>query len=92
MNIKYKNYYAEDIDGRFDLFEERDWVANKDGKEYKKGDKYKKMVVMGYGYRFENLLRKIVDLELSKQRKVVSVQEYIGEFKRVSDVLKHTLK
>ena len=67
MEIKYKNYLAKEVDGKFDLIQKRKVVAEKDSQSHKKGDKYKVETIIAYSISFQRLLEKLVQLELAKK-------------------------
>ena len=92
MTIEYKDYKAVCNDSRFDLYQVKTMVAEKDTKKFKKGDTYEKEITIGYGYSFESLLRRIVEAELERKHKVITIREYIEEFGKEMKKLKKTLE
>lgn len=81
MKLFYKDYIAEADGDRFNLFETVTVTAKKDGKKFKKGDKYEDMKPISYGHTYESLVRKIASLESAKG-KDCSLGEYVVIFKR----------
>lgn len=83
MEISYKDYRivpCENAPGRFDLNEIV--VRNK-----KDGGSYESFNNHGYGMSFEKCLSDIVSIELRRKQGVVSIGEYIKEFKEVSGII-----
>lgn len=92
MKLTYKNYIAKSDGDRFNLTQIKHLTAKEDGKKYKKGEKYTTEVLIGYGYYFENLLKKIITLELSNGENTLSIAEYIDEYKSLLEQIKTALK
>lgn len=94
MELKYKNYraVANPVPGtRFDLFETRTVRAEKDTKTKTKDKLYSSEHTVGYSYTFESMLKKIAQLEVSKNENIHTIQGYIVELKRVVEDLKQVL-
>ena len=90
MKLTYKNYTAEEEEGRFNLYKDVEMKATKDTERLKKGDEYTNRVLIGYGFTFERLLKRITESELST-RKDMTLHGYIYNFKAVLDDLRNTL-
>ena len=91
MEIKYKNYTAKESDGRFDLSFTTKIKAKEDTIHRKKGDEYEIETVVGFGYTFETLIRRIIENELSQNNEVMSLKEYINEFKELKNEITNIL-
>ena len=80
--IIYKNYILERstpyfVRDRFDIYERR-------------GAKKAKALI-GYAYRFEQALDKLVRLELADRKDVVTLKDYCREFNKAKDEIKNLL-
>ena len=84
MKLKFKKYIAEEDNGRFNL--SKLVVATS-----KKGERYETLSVIGYGYTFERLLRRMAE-DIVSEKDIHTIKEYIEEFKVVIDELKNTLE
>jgi len=67
MNLTFKNYIAESDEDRFNLYKTKTVTATKDSEKHKTGDKYEINVLIGYGYTFESLLKRITYDMLSEK-------------------------
>ena len=76
MELKYKNYIARSEGDRFNLTEIRN-LQKKDGTPTDRE------TVIGYSYRFENMVKNIVDLEVAKNEDVTTLQGYIKAWKEI---------
>lgn len=85
MDLTYKNYIAYSEGDRFNLYEKVMAIAKSDTKNHKKGDKYETEVLIGYGYKYENLVRRIATEELHKDNVIIPLGDYVTLF---NDVLK----
>jgi len=75
MELYYGNYIIEEEKGRFNLYEKRE----------------KSNIVIGYGYTFERMLRRLTH-ELVAKKDITTIRGYIDEFKCVLDEIENTLK
>jgi len=90
MKLIYKNYIAEEENGRFNLYKDVTMVATKDSKNHKKGDEYVGTVTIGYGYTFERLLRRMAE-DIVGEKDISTLNGYIEEFRCVIDELENVL-
>ena len=82
--FRYKNYLiyvAKYVRDRFDIFEERP--------NPKTGKKSKKLV--GYGYRFEDMIEKLCR-DIISAKDMVTFKDYVTEFKREKAEIQQILK
>ena len=84
MNLKYKNYIAYSEGDRFNLYEIKEMVAQKETKNHSIGDKYNSEMLIGYGYTYDGLVRRIASQELNNMEITLELGEYVSAF---SDVL-----
>ena len=83
LKMKFKDYVVspcENAKDRFDLFRE---VKNKKGKDSLK--------VIGYGYSFNDALLRIAAEETSEKTDIVTLQEYVREYKNTATYIKQAL-
>ena len=78
---KYLMYVSDNCKDRFDIFEEMTVKAT--------GKKSKKLV--GYGYRFEEVLEKLARV-ISSSGKLLELKDYVTEFKKAKTELLNVLK
>ena len=90
MELTYKNYRAVSEGDRFNLYRMVEVTAKKDTINYKKGEVYDQEVLLGYGYTYEGLCRRIATEELSLRNEVLPLRDYVGEFRGVLETI--TLK
>ena len=91
MNTTYKNYIEKASDNRFDLYEKKQIVLEKDTTKGKVGDTVESEVLIGYGFSFDRMIYRIVTLELSKNKSTVDFKQYISEFKKLKNELTEIL-
>ena len=84
MKLKFKKYIAEEDNGRFNLSKLVMATSIK-------GERYETLSVIGYGYTFERLLRRMAE-DIVSEKDIHTIKEYIDEFKDVIDELKNTLE
>ena len=92
MELKYKNYKILPENGRFNLFEIKATTIKKNTTKYKKGDKVKIINFIGYGFTFENLLKRIITNELEKKKEIITLKQYIDTFKEELEIINNILK
>ena len=92
MNIEYKNYILEqDSNGRFDLKQKVE--RNKlDENKNQTGEKYSSVKDLAYSMTFENIIKRILLLELYKNRKTVDLKKFLTEYKKEKEELLQTIK
>ena len=90
MELTYKNYRAVSEGDRFNLYRTMRVTAKKDTVNYKKGEVYDQEALLGYGYTYEGLCRRIATEELSLRNDVLPLRDYVGEFRGVLETI--TLK
>jgi len=91
MKLTFKNYTAISDGDRFDLYKTKTVTATEKSKEHKAGDKYETTILIGYGYTFESLLKRITADTLS-EKDTMTIVEYIKEFKVIVNEISNTLK
>jgi polyhydroxyalkanoate synthesis regulator phasin len=82
--LRYKNYVmfvSDCCKDRFDLYEE--FTREKTGEKAKK--------VIGYAYRFEEMIEKIVRVSVA-DKDVATLKDYVDEFKKELADIKNILK
>jgi len=84
-NLKYKNYILKPEGTTFNLYEVR--VPQKT----KKTKKDFIEVLIGYNYSFEGVVKKMILLEIVKDEKITTLQDYLREFKRLNRELKEII-
>lgn len=89
MEIRYKNYRiipTEAAPGNFDLQEIVTRKSKADNSEYEGfNDK-------GYGMKFDSCINKIIHIELMKKNEILTLQEFLREFKKESEQLNQELQ
>ncbi|MFA5582750.1 MAG: hypothetical protein WDA09_00935 [Bacteriovoracaceae bacterium] len=89
MEISYKEYRmvpSENAPGKFDLNEIVERKTKGTGQLYQSFNNH------GYGMSLERCMIYIITLELNKKKSVVSIGEYIKEFKEERDVIISEIK
>jgi hypothetical protein len=92
MEIKYKNYTAKEADGRFDLYVTKKLKAKADTKNLKQGEEYDFEDCLGYGFSFESMALRIISYEIAENNDVLTIQEYIEQFKKIKEEVFNVLK
>ena len=90
MNLTFKNYTAEEENGRFNLYKAEMVTAAKDSDTRKKGEKYEVNKVIGYSYTFESMLKRMAT-DMTAQKDITTIREYIDEFKKVLEKIENAL-
>jgi len=85
MDIKYKNFTLKpDGLGRFDLFEYKEGIYNRTVTKGRaictKGDAYETNNNIAYSISLHTAIKMIIQLELQKDSRVVTLREYLDEF------------
>ena len=79
MQITYKDYVlipADVCKDRFDLYKKGVYeTGNNIGKD--------KQTIIGYGYRFEDAIEKIIRLEVANNESVTTLREYVTEYRQL---------
>jgi len=89
MKLFFKNYIAEEEQGRFNLYKDVDMIATRDTPNYEKGEEYVDKQLIGYGYTFERLMRRMAE-DIVAQSDVTTLRGYIDEFNKVIDSINLT--
>ena len=92
MKLTYKNYICKEIEGRFDLWELKTLTAPETTTNLKKGQVYQKEFIIGYAFKFENLLQRIVELEIKSRCSTLTLKEYIIRYKEILNEITNILK
>jgi hypothetical protein len=85
MNIIFENYKLEPEDTRFNLYK-TETRKDKDGNPKEVTD------ILGYAMPFENCLKCIAHDKLSENNQDLSIQEFIKQYKEISNTLLNSLK
>lgn len=87
MKLTYENYVAYSDDGRFNLYKIVMAKAEKDSEIRKKGEKYESESLVGYGYTFETLVKRIITDVVISNEDVTTLKEYIKAYREASKII-----
>lgn len=82
MEIAYKNYRIVPCDNTPGSFDLREIVIRQKRDSY---ETYEGFNEYGYGMRFETIIKRIIDMEIAKNEKVLTLSEYIEEYRKITD-------
>lgn len=93
MYITYKNYKLQVLDYSFNLIEEYESRKIGDGtKENPTGVFYKAQNILANGCSLEFCIKRIIHLEMKKQNREVTLQEFLEEYRSMVKELENHLK
>lgn len=92
MKLLFEDYEARSFEDRFDLYFRTEVIAKEDGKQHKKGDAYSSYRLVGYGYEYPSLVRRIAQDILTRQDRTIDLSEYATEFNVVVDKIIASVK
>ena len=94
MNIEFQNYILEPELGKFNIYKKV--IRKKTGGAGKQAteetENYEGKDRLGYGFRFEQALKEIALDMLAEKEGTVSIEQWIKEYKEVSELLLNSLK
>jgi hypothetical protein len=81
MIIEYEDYRLELKDGRYDVYKKV--LRNKMDKDKKPtGETYEALSILGYGFRLEGALRKVIEDRLENNLGTVTLNKAIVEYQK----------
>ena len=90
MIIKYEDYTLYSDNGRFNLYKSVE-VEKKDSNKKPTGETHRIEKVIGYGFKLENAVKRIIDDIMESKDDKVSLRVFLIEYKRQIQALKELL-
>lgn len=79
-----KKFYVEQDEQQFTLKEKitREKVKREKGKKVKTGEIFESEEIHGYFISLENAIMKVIKIKMSRKNKIISLREYLEEFRK----------
>jgi cell division protein YceG involved in septum cleavage len=90
MTIEYENYKLDLKDGRYDVYKKI--TRNKVVDKKPTGETYEDLTTIGYGFRLESALRRIIEDRMESNLEIVTLSEAIKAYQKEVDLIYRIIK